>query len=127
MACPMQQNIDTKQKDKLMQHQQLSFTIVPISIGVLGGGMKKTMNDLTKLLTQQELVVKTAAEMQKTILMDSETLLGKVFSGFGQSATEEKDLFPDSDIVMFLLPLKSHNAFVFDTANLTVSLIIHLF
>ena len=51
MACPMQQNIDTKQKDKLMQHQQLSFTIVPILIGVLGGGMKKTMNDLTKLLT----------------------------------------------------------------------------
>ena len=89
MACPMQQNIDTKQKDKLMQHQQLSFTIVPILIGVLGGGMKKTMNDLTKLLTQQELVVKTAAEMQKTILMDSETLLGKRFSGFGQSATEE--------------------------------------
>ena len=37
-----------------------SVTIVPIIIGGHGGGMKKTMNDLTKLLRKQELVVKTA-------------------------------------------------------------------
>ena len=51
--------------------------------------MKETMNELTKLLTKQELVVKTVAEMQKTILMDSETLLRKVLSGLVQSNTEE--------------------------------------
>ena len=51
--------------------------------------MKKTINELTKLLTKHELVVKTAAEMQKTILMDSETLLRKVLSGIVQSDTEE--------------------------------------
>ena len=55
--------------------------------------MKKTMNDLTKLLTKQELLVNTAAEMQKTILMNSETLLRKVFSVLLQSNTEENRLF----------------------------------
>ena len=39
--------------------------IVPIIIGALDEGMKKTMNDLTKLLSKKELVVKTAAEMRK--------------------------------------------------------------
>ena len=88
----MQQSIDTRRRDKLTQYRQLAFemkerrpgytlTIVPIIIGALSGGMKKAINDLTKLLTKQKLVVKTAAEMQKTILMDSETLLRKVFSG----------------------------------------------
>ena len=46
-------------------------------------------NELTKLLAKHELVIKTAAEMQKTILMDSETLLRKVLSGIVQSDTEE--------------------------------------
>ena len=66
-----------------------TVTIVPVIIGALGGGMKKTINELTKLLAKHELVVKTAAEMQKTILMDSETLLRKVLSGIVQSDTEE--------------------------------------
>ena len=100
----MQQNVDTKRRDKLPRYRQLAFemrerrpeytvTIVPVIIGALGGGMKKTLNDLTKLLTKQELVVKTAAEMQKTILMDSETLLRKVFSELVQSNTKENRPF----------------------------------
>ena len=68
-------------------------TTVPVITGTLGGGMKKTMNDLTKLLTKQELLVKTAAEMQKTIFMNSETLLREVFSVLLQSNTEENRLF----------------------------------
>ena len=70
-----------------------TVTIVPEIIGALSGGMKKTMDELTKLLTKQELVVKTVAEMQKTIVMDSATLLRKVFSGFVQSDTEENRSF----------------------------------
>ena len=66
-----------------------TVTIVPVIIGALGGGMKKTINELTKLLAKHELVVKTAAEMQKTILMDSETLLRKVLSGIVQSDRED--------------------------------------
>ena len=87
-----------------MRYRQLAFemrergpgytvTIVLVTFVVLGGGMKKTMVELTKLLTKQELVVKTAAEMQKTILMNSETLLRKVFSRLVQSDTKEKRSF----------------------------------
>ena len=104
MACPMQQNIDMKRRDKLTQYRHHAFemrerrpgypvTIVSIIFKALGGGMKKTMNELTKLLMKQELVVKTAAEMKKTILMDKETLLRKVFSELVQSDTEENRPF----------------------------------
>ena len=83
-----------------MRYRQLAFemrekrpgytvTIVPVIIEALGGGMKKTTNELTKLLAKHELVIKTAAEMQKMILMDSETLLRKVLFGIVQSDTEE--------------------------------------
>ena len=68
--------------------------ILSVIIGAFGGGMKKTMNELTKLLTKQELVVKTATEMQKTILMNSETLLRKVFFGLVESTQKRIDLFP---------------------------------
>ena len=70
-----------------------TVTIIPVIDRALGGGMKKTMNGLPKLLTKLELVVKTAAEMQKTLLMDSETLLRKVFSGLVQSEKEENGSF----------------------------------
>ena len=86
MTYPIQQNIDTKRRDKLPRCPQVAFemrerrpgysvTIVPEIIGALSGGMKKITNELTKILTKYEIVVKTAAEMQKTILVDSETLL----------------------------------------------------
>lgn len=55
--------------------------------------MKKTMNELTKLFTKQELAVKTEAEMQKTILMDSEALLRKVFYGLAKSDKEENRFY----------------------------------
>ena len=75
-------------RDKLTWYQQLAFeiwerrprytvTVIPAIIGALGGSAKKTINELTKLLTRQELVVKTADEMQKTILMVSDTVIQK--------------------------------------------------
>ena len=122
-------------KLKLTRYRQLAFemrerrpaytvTIVPIIVKALGGVMKKTMNDLTKLLTKQELVVKTGAEMQKTIQMDSETLLRKVFSGLVQSNTKENRPFSGYGRCYVLWPLKSHNAFVFYPGNLIMPLII---
>ena len=69
--------------------------------------MKKIINDLTKLLPKEELVVKTTVEMPKTILMDSETLLRHF-----------------SDTYMLLRPLKYHNLFAFYPGNLTMPLII---
>ena len=52
-----------------------TVTIALIIFEALGRGLKKTMNDLTKMLTKKKLGVKIEAEMQKTILMDSETFL----------------------------------------------------
>ena len=54
--------------------------IITVIIKLLGISLKKKtnkkkINELIKLLTKQELVVKTATEMPKTILMDSERLL----------------------------------------------------
>ena len=100
IVCPMQQNIDTKWRDKLIRYEQLplemrerslgyTFMVLPIIIGALGGDMKKKIKKSSKVLTKQEKVVKSAAKMQKTTLMDSETLLGKVFSGLVQSGIEE--------------------------------------
>ena len=76
---------------KLMRYQQLAFEtterrpgctvmIITVIIKLLGINKKKKtnkkkINELIKLLTKQELVVKTATEMPKTILMDSERLL----------------------------------------------------
>ena len=73
--------------------QGYTVIIVPVIIGALNGGMKKTMDELTKLLTKQELVLKTAGEMQKTIPMDSKTLLRKFFSGLVQSDKGENRSF----------------------------------
>ena len=81
--------------DRLQEKPPFTYWgfIVPVIIGALGGCMKKTINELTKLLRKQELAVKTAAEMQKTILINSETLLRKVFSGLFRSDTEENRSF----------------------------------
>ena len=95
------QNIDMTQRYKLMRYQQLAFetsergpgytvTIVPEIIGTLDDGMK---NELIKLVMKQEPVVKTAVEMQKTILLDSETLFRIVFSGLSQTQREENKPF----------------------------------
>ena len=72
---------------KLTRYQQLAFEtterrpgytvmIITVIIKALGISLKKKISELIKLLTKQELVVKTAIKMPKTILMDSETLLG---------------------------------------------------
>ena len=72
------------------------------------------------------LVVKAVAEMQKTILMDSATLLRKVFPDLSKVTQKRIDLFPDSEPVMFSWPLKSYNAFAlfFYSGNLIMPLII---
>ena len=53
-------------------------------IGAIGGGMRKMMNDISRIFEKDEVVKKTAAEMQKTVMMDSETTLRKVLSGLIQ-------------------------------------------
>ena len=106
-----QQNIDTKRRDKLVQYRQLAFetrerrpgytaTIVPVIIGALGDGMKKTINELTKLLAKQDLVVKTAAKIQKTILMESKIILRKCFPDSSKVTQKRTELFPECNAVI---------------------------
>ena len=99
MACPQEQNIKVKRLEKLTKYRQLAFEmrerrpgyeiiIVPLIIGALGGGMKQIMNDMAKIFENEELLKRTICEMQKTVLMDSETTLRKVLSGIIQQVDD---------------------------------------
>ena len=86
MACPQQHNLETKQAEKLTKYRQLAFemrerrpgymvTVIPVVIGALGGGIKKTISELSRLITKRDVVLRTVSEMQKTILMDRESII----------------------------------------------------
>ena len=95
MACPQQHNLEAKRAEKLTKYQQLAFemrerspgymvTVIPVVTGALGGGIKKTISELSRLITKQDVVLRTVSEMQKIILMDSESIIRKVMSGLVQ-------------------------------------------
>ena len=99
MACPQQRNVETKRLEKLTKYRQLAFEtrerrpgyeicVVPVIIGALGGGIRQVMNDLRKIFEKEDLLKKTVCEMQKTVLMDSETITRKVLSGLIQELNE---------------------------------------
>ena len=96
MACPQERNSETKMNDKRTKYQQLAFEIserrkeykvavVPIIIGCLGGGVDKTIRKVRRIFENDELVKQIIGTIQKTVLMDSETTLRKIFSGLIQS------------------------------------------
>ena len=95
MAFLQQQNIDMKRMEKLTKCRQLAFEtrekhpgyiikVVPVIIGALGGGMKMLKTELEMVFNDQELVDKVAGEMQKTVLMDSKSIIRRVISGLIQ-------------------------------------------
>ena len=95
MACPQQHNIETKQAEKLTKYQQLAFEmrercpgymimVIPVVIGALSSGIKKTISELSRLIMKRDVVLRTVSEMQKTILMDSKSIIRKVMSGLVQ-------------------------------------------
>ena len=99
MACLQQQNIATKRLRKLTKYQQLAFEtrercagynvmVVPLIIGALGGGIRQITKDLGMIFENIDIKQKTICEMQKTILMDSETMVRKVLSGLIQDMDE---------------------------------------
>ena len=59
-------------------------TVIPVVVGALGGGIKKTISELSRLITKRDVALRTVSEMQKTILMDSESVIRKVMSGLFQ-------------------------------------------
>ena len=62
--------------------------VVPFVISVLSGGIKETVKELENIFETSDLCKKVVAEMQKTILMDNETIIRKVLSGRVQSDIE---------------------------------------
>ena len=99
MACPQQRNIDTKRLEKLTKYRQLAFeererrpgyeiVVVLLIIGALSGGMRQITKDMEKVFENGELLKRIVCEMQKTVLMDSETILRKVLSGLIQQEDE---------------------------------------
>ena len=81
--------------EKLRKYQQLAFkfrerreqyrfTVVPLVIGCLGGGIKQQTKGI-KVLFKPEDVNSILSEMQKVVLWESETILRKVTPGLMQS------------------------------------------
>ena len=95
MACLQENNIEAKVKEKLDKYQKLAFEtrenrvgyrveVVPLILGCLGGGIGQLWKNVKKVIeieTETERIVK---EMQKTVLMDSESIMRKVLSGVVQ-------------------------------------------
>ena len=62
-----------------MRERSLGYEIivVPVIIGVLGGDLRKMMSDISRIFEKDEVVKKTAAEMQKTVLIGRRPRCGK--------------------------------------------------
>ena len=95
MACPQSINIEEKRTEKLTKYRQLAFEtrerrpnyevyVVPVVLGALGGGIKLLHGDLKKLFEEKEQLAEVIATMQKTVLMDSESITRRVMSGLIQ-------------------------------------------
>ena len=95
MACPEKNNIGAKRAEKMTKYRQIAFKtrerrpgykvyIVPVVVGALGGGIKVLRFDLKKIFENNELLEEIIAKIQKTILMDSESIIQRVISGLIQ-------------------------------------------
>ena len=100
MACPQQQNIDMKRMEKLTKYRPLAFQmrerrpgyvikVIPVIVGALEGGMKMLKTELKTVFKDQELVDKIADEMQRSVLMDSESIIRRIISGLIQGDEAE--------------------------------------
>ena len=60
------------------------MTIASLAIGALGGGIKQVLCDVGKLISEcverDRFVEATIVEMQKTVLMDCESIIRKVLT-----------------------------------------------
>ena len=99
MAYPQQRNFEVKMLEKLTKYRQLAYEsrekhpedeimVVPLVIGALGGGIRQIMVDMGKSFENKDLLKRTICEMEKTVLMDSETTSRKVLSGLVQEMDE---------------------------------------
>ena len=96
MECPQENNIEKKRLEKRTNYKQITFEIrerrsgfkvnvVPLLISVSSGGLKEILTELENMFEKDDLCERIVIEMQKTILMDSETIIRKVLSGLVQT------------------------------------------
>ena len=63
--------------------------VLPVVIGALGAGVKTLRKDLKKVFHNNELLDEVIAMIQKTVLMDSESIIHRVMSGLIQGEEDE--------------------------------------
>ena len=98
MACLQENNIEKKRLERRTNDRQLVFEIrererrpgfkvkvEPPVIRACGGGIKEILKELENVFEKDDLCERIVTEMQKTILMDSETIIRKVLSELIQS------------------------------------------
>ena len=99
MACPQEINIVEKRNEKQTKYRQLAFElresrvgyniiVVPLVIGALGGGVKETIQQTERIFGKGDWRKRIVREMQKTVLMDSESIICKVQLGLIQTETD---------------------------------------
>ena len=70
-----------------MRERRTEYKIYVISvvIGELGGGIKEAILEVKKIFKKDDLSEKIVGEMERTVLMDSETVIRKILSGHVQT------------------------------------------
>ena len=61
-------------------------------IGTFGGGVKETIQQIERIFGKGDWGKRIVRDMQKTILMDSESIIRKVLSGLIQTETDQNSL-----------------------------------
>ena len=59
--------------------------VISVVIGDLGGGIKEAILEVKKIFKKDDLSEKIVGEMERTVLMDSETVIRKILSGHVQT------------------------------------------
>ena len=99
MACLQKINVEEKRNEKQTKYRKLAFelretrvgyniVVIPFMIGALGGGVKETIQQIDRIFGKGNWGKIIVGEMQKTILMDSESIIRKVLSGLVQTETD---------------------------------------
>ena len=70
-----------------MRERRTEYKIYVISvvIGELGGGIKEAILEVKKIFKKDDLSEKIVGEMERTVLMDSETIIRKILPGLVQT------------------------------------------
>ena len=96
MACPQENNIVVKRNEKRKKYRPLAFElrerrigykiiVVSLVISAIDGGIEGMIREVERIFGKNDLCTEIVGEMQKTILMDSETTIWKVLSGLAKS------------------------------------------